>query len=62
MQKFMCVYQDNDEDGTGASFYDHYSEARNAKMNYECGLGWYCEIYERKEIPDQGFEYVLIEA
>ena len=60
MKKYMIVYKV--EDSQGASFADDYPEAKNKKMDIECGLGGYAEIYGREELEDYGPEYVLIEA
>jgi hypothetical protein len=61
MKKYMIVY--SFEDCQGASFAEDYTEARNKKMDVECGLGGYAEIYGREEHEDGGFsEYVLLEA
>ena len=62
MKKFMVVY--TVEGNHGASFRDTYDEARNTKMDVECGLGGYAEIYERKSRKDidQVSEYVFLEA
>lgn len=61
MNRYMIVYRI--EEGCGACFADDYSEARNKKMDIECGLGGYAEIYIRED--HDGFippEYVLLEA
>lgn len=61
MNRYMIVYRI--DEGCGACFADDYSEARNKKMDIECGLGGYAEIYIREE--RDGFvppEYVLLEA
>lgn len=61
MKKYMIVY--TVEDSQGASFADDYTEARNKKMDIECGLGGYAEIYEREDVdPLRPPEYILIEA
>lgn len=62
MKKYMIVY--TVEGNHGASFKDTYEEARNAKMDVECGLGGYAEIYGREEYEDGNIppEYVLLEA
>lgn len=39
---------------TTASFYDSYIDASNAKMNAECGMGAYAEVYVREEIIEDG--------
>lgn len=68
MKKYMIVYEiKDDHEGLdpvqGASFADDYTEARNKKMDVECGLGGYAELYERVDL-DFGYlqEYELIEA
>lgn len=64
MKRFMTVTLTDDNE-TFARFFDNYTEARNAKMDAECGLGWYTEIYERITIEEDGYkekEYRLIEA
>ena len=45
MKKYMVIAYG--EGKTSVSFYDTFSEAENAHMDYECGLGWYAEVYER---------------
>lgn len=67
MKKYMCVFQNHDDNLTGASFFDSYAEARDFKMNCECGLGWYCEIYSREVVKDEeanyeDLQYVFLEA
>ena len=51
-------------DETFAHFFDKYQDARNSAMDYECGVGWYWELYERQELKQDGInerEYVRIE-
>ena len=60
MKKYMLVYSCDGEQG--ATFKDSYSEVRNAKMDVECGLGGYAEIYKRIEVEDGIEEYVFVEA
>ena len=61
MKKYMIVY--TIEENNGASFAEDYTEAKNKKMDIECGLGGYAEIYGREEHEDGDFsEYVLLEA
>ena len=57
MKKFMVVIKNEDEQG--AYFFDSYADASNCRMNCECGIGGYAEIYEytKDEIPG----YVLID-
>lgn len=66
MKKYMIVYEiKDDHEGLdpvqGASFADDYTEARNKKMDVECGLGGYAELYVREE-REGGPEYVLLEV
>ena len=63
MKKFMVVIFASDEDGeeTFAKFFDTYGDASNARMDAECGMGWYAEIYVRQE-TECGREYVFLEA
>ena len=57
MKKYMVVY--TWEGDTFASFADTFSEADKTRMDLECGLGEYAEIYERLE-TEYGEEYKLI--
>lgn len=66
MPKFMVIFnwkgsdleelKDSMEDycETTAGFYETYEEASNAKMNAECGMGAYAEVYVREEIIEDG--------
>lgn len=60
MKKYMLVYIIDGEHG--ARFSDSYIEVCNAKMDVECGIGGYAEIYERMETEDGTMEYVMVEA
>ena len=60
MKNFMVVGL-TDDGKTFANFFDTYEEASNARMDCECGLGWYAEIYVREE-TECGKEYVFLEA
>lgn len=60
MKRFMMVYKTNDN-MTFAMFYDDYSEAKQACMDVECGLGWYWELYMRVAIDDHNGEVLLDE-
>lgn len=65
MKKYMVI--DSYGGSVMAFFYDEYASARQHKMNLECGLGGYAEIYERVETKDDdgvvvGEEYRLLEA
>lgn len=59
MAKYMLVYIVEGEQE--AMFGNDYFKIARSKMDIECGLGGYAEIYERMETED-GIEYVLIEA
>lgn len=59
MKRFMVVFV---VDGSQeAVFFDSYSEASRARMDIECGLGGYAELYERVEV-EGSMEYVFLEA
>lgn len=76
MKDYMVVTPYEGE--TSAHFYDDYASAHNYKMDVECGLGGYAEIYHRQvNLPEEeiytpeklataerlyGKEYVMIEA
>ena len=53
MKKYMLVCKFDGEQFV--KFADTDSEAYNAKMDLECGLGGSCEVYERTTDED-GFE------
>lgn len=66
MPKYMVIFnwrgsdleefKDSIEDyrETTASFYEDYIAAANAKMDAECGLGAYAEVYIREEVTEDG--------
>lgn len=54
--KFMVIYHIPEYELT-AGFYNTYTEARNACLGIECGLGGSWELYIR-----EGNEYKLMEA
>lgn len=62
MKDYMVVWVT--EDGQGASFFDRYSDAYSCRMDIDCGLGGYAEIYERQPDPEMPrlSSYVMIEA
>lgn len=60
MKKYMLVY--TAFGSQLAMFSDDYSEIRNSKLDVECGIGGYAEIYERMETEDGVMEYVMVEA
>lgn len=58
MKRFMVVYSipgDVSFEGdpipgkTCAAFFDHVAEAEQFRMDCECGMGGYAEVYERQE-------------
>lgn len=58
LKKYMVVYH-SDDAKTCAAFFDTWKGAEDFRMNCECGMGWYAEVYERKMV-EQSEEYVLI--
>lgn len=60
MKKYMVVYAMEGEQS--AAFLDTYTDAHNFKMDVECGMGGYAEIYKRIEVEDGIEEYVFVEA
>jgi hypothetical protein len=59
MKKYMVII--SGVEGQDAFFTDDYSAASNTRMDAECGLGYYAEIYERQEV-DGEMQYVFLEA
>ena len=57
MAQFMVV--SNVDGETVANFYDSLGEAENARMNCECGMGGYAEVYTRVSDED-GARYELL--
>lgn len=43
MKKYMLILQGDGEQS--AQFYDTWHDAENCRMNAECGMGWYAEVY-----------------
>ena len=65
MPKYMLVYKMMDDETRilewGVSFYDTFAEADSARMDYECCMGAYVEMYQRMNIGDKGMsEYRFI--
>ena len=60
MPKYMVVFNGGNE--TGVSFRTNYEAAKNFKMDVECGLGLYAEIYVRETGDDGMEEYRFLEA
>ena len=59
MKKYMLVYVVEGEQSV--IFNDSYLKISRSKMDIECGLGGYAEVYERME-TDNGTEYIMVEA
>lgn len=61
MKKYMLITLG--DFGQFVSFYDDYIEAENARMNAECCMGHYAELYyrgrENPEDPDWPYERYL---
>ena len=60
MKKFMVVTEI--EGHQSASFFDHMENARQYKMDAECGMGGYAEVYEYKEETGSecgGYEFLF---
>ena len=57
MAKYMVVVKTDDGE-TFANFFEEYIKAENYRMDCECGMGWYAEVYERVE-TECGREYVF---
>lgn len=47
MKKYMVVMSSTETEGPIGFFTDDIRIAQNAKMDFECGLGGYAEVYER---------------
>lgn len=59
MKKYMVIIL-TDEGEQIANFFDKYQDAENCRMNSECGMGWYAEVYAR-ETDESGIKaYCLL--
>lgn len=47
MPKYMVITKGDGE--VWAAFFDSITEAEDYKMDGECGMGFYAEVYERDE-------------
>ena len=54
MPKYMVITKGDGE--VWAAFFDSITEAEDYKMDGECGMGFYAEVYERMTDKD-GAEY-----
>ena len=59
MKKYMLVMNDENNEQS-ATFSDSYDVMRETMINAQCGMGWYCELYERIYNCDGIHEYVLV--
>ena len=56
MKKYMLLAHDSEENITHVVFSDDYLTIERSQMDAECGLGCYCEVYERGE---NGYEFLF---
>ena len=61
MEKYMVVYAV--EKQTGAAFFDDITAAEQFRMDTECGMGGYAEVYERQTPTEEndyfdGYEFL----
>ena len=60
MKRYMVIYV---EDGTQRMIAtESLSEAREFHFGITCGIGVYCEVYERMYDEEEGYEYHLLFA
>ena len=59
MKNYMVIIL-TDEGEQIVNFFDKYQDAENCRMNSECGMGWYAEVYAREEIESGIRAYSLI--
>jgi hypothetical protein len=57
MPEFMVVVKSDTE--TFANFFSDLDKAEDFRMNSECSMGWYAEVYQRIE-GECGMEYQLM--
>ena len=60
MKKFMVVWREREIQG--AVFFDTYREASAYRMNVECGINGYAEIYTRERDEDGVMSYQFLES
>lgn len=56
MKKYMLLAHDSETNVTHVVFSDDYLTIERSQMDAECGLGCYCEVYERGE---NGYEFLF---
>ena len=59
MKKYMVVTKI--EGSQGACFFDELTKAEQYRMDAECGMGGYAEVYEYKEETEEdcgGYEFI----
>ena len=64
MKQYMVIVKGDDEQG--AKFFDSWIDADSYRMDAECGLGYYAQVYEYgKQDPDDPYEpesYYMIQG
>lgn len=60
MKKYMLVWQGDGKQH--ALFCDTSAQAHDIKMDVECGMGGYCEVYERTMDEDGVESYTFLYA
>lgn len=59
MKKYMVIISDN-EGTQSAIFTDNPNEAWDTRMDAECGLGYYAEVYEYQTDDDGNEAYQFL--
>lgn len=60
MEEYMVVSRC--EGSTYAKFFNDYSEAEQYRIDVECGIGGYLEVYERTTNEDGIISYTFLYA
>lgn len=58
MKQYMVIILDEEGEQI-VNFFDKYQDAENCRMNSECCMGWYSEVYERVD-DEAGRRYEII--
>ena len=53
MKKYMVIVQT--DEGEVRWYYDDLAKADNARMDSECGMGWYAEVWQ---LVDGNYEFM----
>ena len=59
MKRYMVITVD-EKGEQNALFTDNRNQAWDARMDAECGLGWYAEVYEYCEDEDGDASYKFL--